>query len=272
MMKGADQLKYFHNNWPTNKGAWIPGENVFYREKSLFDDFSGESWFSLLIYGVRGVMPSPQEVKMVEHIASVCCSYPDPRLWNNRVAAICGSTRSTGALAVAAATAISEASIFGRRADIRGANFLVKVKSLLEDQQDLDIYLKNYLKQHRVIPGFGRPVISKDERINPLVKEAESLGFGDGNYLKLVRRIYASLEKQRYRIKPNISIHCAAIVMDMGWSIEEFYLVAIITFTAGIIPCYMDATEKSEGMLFPLNCNQIDYAGPTIRSYENVSS
>lgn len=268
-MNGPERLKAFHNNWPTDKGTWIPGGKVFYRDKSLFDDFAGEQWSTLLVYGVRGVMPSIEEVKMVEHFATICCSYPDPRLWNNRVASLCGTTRSTGVLALSAATAISEATIFGRRADVHGAAFLEKTRSALAEGKNLDVFIKDYLREKRVIPGFGRPIIKKDERIAPLLKEASKLGFGDGYFVSLISQITESLERQRYRMKPNISIHCAAISLDMGWSLQEAYLLAILTFTGGILPCYIDGSEKPEGVFLPLTCGQIDYKGVSDRRYNN---
>ena len=44
------------------------------------------------------------------HALWVNTSYPDARIWNNRVAALAGSARSTGNLGVSAALAVSEAS------------------------------------------------------------------------------------------------------------------------------------------------------------------
>ena len=50
-------------------------------------------------------------------------SYPDARLWNNRVAALAGTARSTGTLGIAAALAVSEAKIYGGAHNLRAANF-----------------------------------------------------------------------------------------------------------------------------------------------------
>ena len=142
-------------------------------------------------------------------------------------------------------------------------------RSAVEGGEDLDNFIKTYLKEKRVIPGFGRPIIKKDERITPLLEAATKLGFGDGYYVTLISRITDSLERLRYRMKPNISIHYSAITLDMGWSLQESYLLAILGFSGGIFPCYIDATEKEEGVFFPLSCDQIAYEGISSRRYDN---
>ena len=59
------------------------------------------NWVELYAFGITGLRLSPPQVKVLNALF-VLTSYPDPRLWNNRVAALAGSARSTGALGVAA--------------------------------------------------------------------------------------------------------------------------------------------------------------------------
>ncbi|MCK9502866.1 MAG: hypothetical protein M0Q95_01610 [Porticoccaceae bacterium] len=264
-MNRADRLKYFHGNWPTNKGAWYPGEKVRYREMSLFDDFSDQSWMTLCIYGITGKMPSEQQAVMVEKLWSISTSFPDPRLWNNRIAALAGTTRTSGVLAIAAATAVSEAKIYGAQPLFLGAQFLHSLLQQVAEGGDLESLVVQRLKKHRYIPGFGRPIISKDERIDPLLAEARKRGFGDGHFVRLVFDIDAILVKKRYRIKPNIAIYCAAIFSDIGFSPRESYLLTVQAFTAGMFPCYVDAMEKPEGTFFPIECTEIHYKGVAVR-------
>ena len=60
----------------------------------------------------------------------ISSSYPDPRLWNNRVAAFAGTARSTGHLAVAGAMAVTEASIYGGQPILKVADFLSRTLSI----------------------------------------------------------------------------------------------------------------------------------------------
>lgn len=266
-MKGPERLAYFEKNWPTNKGAWYPGEKVNYREMSLFGDFADKSWMTLLLYGITGELPSKDQAAMVEKLWAISTSFPDPRLWNNRVAALAGTTRSTGSLATSAATAISEAGIYGAKPLYLGAQFLREVASRVENGEKLIDVVVTRLKSDRVIPGFGRPIISKDERVAPLLAAADALGYGRGKYTELVKSIEEKLAEKRYRLKPNIAIFCAAILADLGYKPRESYLIAVLTFSAGIIPCFIDGEEKKEGALFPLRCSRIDYRGVEKRRY-----
>lgn len=269
MKNGPRRLQYFQDNWPTNKGAWFPGENVLYRGESLFGALTEKSWMTLLLYGITGRMPSEAEALMVEKLWGISTSFPDPRLWNNRVAALAGSARSTGVLAVSAATAVSEAKIFGAKPLFEGADFLRHLAAEIDNGQELEELVLTRLKRERYLPGFGRPIISRDERVVPLLNAAKKLGFDKGRYLSIVQEIDTLLEKKRYRIKPNIAIYCAAFLADMGFSPDESYMISVLTFSAGILPCYMDGAEKSEGALFPLTCSRIEYRGHPKRGLKN---
>lgn len=266
---GPERLARFVGHWPTDKGTWIPGEAVKFRDKSLFDDFGDQSWMALLIYGIRGELPEPRVATLMEQIWIICTSFPDPRLWNNRVGALAGTARTTGALGLAAATAVSEASIYGRRPDIIGFEFLVDTRRRVEAGADLEELVMGYLQRHRVVPGFGRPVVSRDERVEPLLSKAAELELDGGVHLELVGRIEAVLQRRRLRMQANIASYCAALLADLGFTPREYYNTVLLSFTAGIMPCYLDAVEKPEGVFFPLACNNIEYRGPAKRRLDN---
>ncbi len=260
-MKGSERLRHFVGFWPTDKGAWFPGETVRFRDRNLFADLSGEPWFTLLLYGISGHMPTAAQRQMVETIWAVSASFPDPRLWNNRVAALAGSARSTGSLALAAATGVTEATVYGSGPVYRCCRFLVDLRTALENGGSLEQLVLERLERDRVLPGFGRPVTSRDERVGPLLGEARKLGFGEGYFVRLVKEIETLLARRRYRLYPNIASYCAALFSDLGYSPHHSYLLAVLAFSAGMFPCYVDALEKPEGCLFPLDCESILYSG-----------
>jgi citrate synthase len=266
-VKGADRLNYFYKYWPTDKGAWKPGEQVFFREKSLLDDFTDKSWMTLLLYGIGGRILTESESSVIEKIWSLSSSFPDPRLWNNRIAALAGTSRSTGAMGIAAATAITEAKVYGSRPVYLGAAFLHDLKKLKDQNLDLEKHIIERLRKERFLPGFGRPITSEDERIKPLLRELAHLGYQGGEFLALINDIIQILEHKRYRLKPNIAIYCSAVFSDLGFDPYQSYLIAVLAFSAGMFPCYIDALEKPEGTLFPLACTDIEYTGPATRPF-----
>lgn len=261
MKPGPDRLKFFQDYWPTDKGAWFPGDKVHFRDKSLFDDFTDSSWMTLFLYGIKGEIPASNVAAMVEKIWSLTTSYPDPRLWNNRVASLAATTRSSGSLGIGAAIAVTEAKIYGTRPVYLASRFLFETQQRRSEGEELLEILLPRLKKHRYLPGFGRPITSRDERIGPLLGEMHKLQLDDGKYLQLVKDINTLLDEKRYRIKPNIAIYVAAILADMGFSPREAYYIIVLAFATGMMPCYIDAREKPEGCLFPLPCNQIEYQG-----------
>lgn len=260
-MKGPELLKHFENNWETEMGAWFPGERVVFRGKDLLNDLGDSSWLELLCFGMSGKFLENEKLEFLNAAYVLCSSFPDPRLWNNRIASLAGTTRSTGCLAIAAATAVSEASIYGRRADIRACDFIARGNSRHKKGESIESIVNHELKNFRGIPGFGRPLTSEDERIAPLLAKAESLGLAGGENLGFVNEVQAYLKENRKRLSMNVAGVVSAIMSDMGLTPREHYLVCILAFSAGFFPCFVDTEKKEEGAFFPLSVSRINYEG-----------
>src|SRR3569832_788196 len=132
-MKGPVDLLKNEGRWRTKMGAFFPGKRVVFRGKDLFAELGHLSWMQLYLYGITGRILSEAQSKLFEGIRVLCTSYPDPRLWNNRIGSLAGTARTTGNHGISAAIAVSEASIYVRRPDIRAINFLLRARRLLID-------------------------------------------------------------------------------------------------------------------------------------------
>jgi citrate synthase len=260
-MQGPKLLLENEDHWVTQMGAWFPGERVVFRGKDLFHELKDLPWMGLLLYGITGRIPTPKQIRLFEGMWTLCTSYPDPRLWNNRVVALAGTVRSTAALAIGAANAVSEASIYGRRPDIRTLDFLFRIQGQLEKGADLKQLIAMELKKYRVIPGYGRPITRKDERIEPLLALLAELDFSDGPYVRLAFAIEEILLQGRWRLHMNIAALAAAAGADQGLSTREYYQYVVLSFSAGMFPCYLDTVNKPAGTFFPLRCDRIKYEG-----------
>ena len=267
-MRGPHCLHESEDNWETSIGACFPQEGrAVLRGRDLLKELAGTPWMGLLLYGITGREFDAAQIKLFEGIWTISDSYPDPRLWNNRVAALAGTARSTAALAVGAATAISEASIYGRRPDIRAIDLLYRMKRQTDQGMGLGALVKAELTKYRSLPGYGRPLRSKDERIDPLMALAQRLGFTDGSHVRLAFAIEQALAEGRWRFSMNVAALCAALAADQGLSTRQFYHYSLLSFTVGILACHIDASAKPEGTLFPLRCARIDYSGKGHRSW-----
>lgn len=266
-MNGFEQLEKAEDNWQTDMGAAFPGERVVFRGKDLFTELSDLSWFQYLMFGITGKVFSDNEIALIESIWSLTVSYPEPRLWNNRVAALAGTANSTGILGTSAATAVSEASIFGNQINIKAIDFIKRATNLPESDTALLELIKKELKQKRIIPGYGRPIVQNDERIQPLIDKAKELKLANGKHYKTALSIDSFLKNSRYRMQMNASGLAAALMADIGITNRQYYYYTIFAFSAGIIPCHIDTASKQEGAFFPLRCTRLNYTGHETRNW-----
>jgi len=270
-MKGKSKLLEIEDHWPSMMGGAIPGERVVYRGKDLLNELNTMSWMQLYLYGITGRIFSENEIKLFEGIWVISTSYPDARLWNNRIASLAGTCRSTGSLGVSAAIASCEASVYGQSPVIKCMEFLRITSEKLDAGLNLDLIIRQHLKQHRVIPGYGRPIVNRDERIQPLLELARKLGLADGGHVKLAFDIETSLLQGRWRMHMNVAALACALVTDIGLSEREFYLFLIPSFSAGIVPCFIEASTRPEGGFLPIRCNRIQYEGTPKRKWASTA-
>jgi citrate synthase len=236
------------------------GEGAILRGRDIFEEFGSHQWMEFMVFAATG-KDSPKIARLLDALWIICTSYPDPRLWNNRVSALAGTARSTGVLAIAAGISVSEATIYGLR-PIQGAtDLLYRFKKKLDEGHELKNLIKTELKNHRAVFGYGRPLASGDERISPLMDFARSINADKGTYIKLAFEISDFFKKSRYKYQMNIAAVAAGLVADHGVTAKEFYYLATLCFTGGMFPCYVDAINHQEGTLFPLSTKRIKYTG-----------
>jgi hypothetical protein len=269
-MNGPELLEQHVGKLVTDMGAFFPGERVVFRGHDLHVSLKDLSWLELYLFGITGRRFTPQQMKVVQALWCYT-SYPDPRIWNNRVAALAGTARSTGTLGITAALAVSEAGIYGGIVEQRASEFIIRAKSLVDAGADLKELVRTEIKEKRGIGGYGRPIVPTDERIVPTMMIVREQGLENGPYLKLAFAVEKILLAGRWRWQMNIVGLSAALCADMGMSPREYYFACMIVFLAGMPPCYLDAAEKPEGILFPLPCRAMLYEGVARRRWRNVT-
>jgi hypothetical protein len=249
-------------------GAFFPGSHVIFRGHDLHTELKDMDWVELYVFGITGRRFTRSQLRLMHSIWTYT-SYPDVRLWNNRVAALAGSVRSTGNLGVAAALAVSEASIYGRGIDMRAIDFLLRTRKRVDAGEALEECIKEELKNHRSIAGYGRPLINGDERNPHMLALSKSLGLDQGEYLRLALAIDDTLSNGRWRMKMNYGGLAAALCADLGLSPREYYQFMFPAFLAGMQPCYSEAADNGEGALYPTPCAAILYTGLARRAWRD---
>ncbi|MES2048697.1 MAG: citryl-CoA lyase [Pseudomonadota bacterium] len=269
-MSGPEILKQYEGAMRTRMGACFPGQRTVFRGVDLHEEFREADWIDLYMFSITGRRFSATALKVLQSIW-VYTSYPDPRLWNNRVAAMTGSSRGTGAQGLGAAIAASEAAIFGRQPEITAADFLVRALARTQAGESLEHVIREELKQHKRMMGYGRPVaaLDIDERIPVTLAMMQRENMEMGPHLKLAFEIERVLANVVGRALPmTYSSVVVAIPLDLGLSPLECYLYMQPSFVAGMIPCYLEALERPEGASFVLRCDRLQYDGPAHRTWE----
>jgi hypothetical protein len=248
-------------------GGLRADRRVVFRGRDLHADLAGIDWLELYAFGITGRRCAARELELM-HALWVNTSYPDARIWNNRVAALAGSARSTGNLGVAAALAVSEAHIYGRGNEMQAVAFFLRTRRALDDGATLADCIAEEMRAHGRVAGYGRPLLDGDERIAPTMALAERLGLHDGPHLRLafdVERWFAARGKN---LRLNYGCLVSAFGADLGFTPQQFALFMFPSFLAGMPPVFLDAQAQPEGTLLPVPCGAVAYSGPPPRRWD----
>lgn len=264
-MSGVDFLAQNVGRLRTGVGACYPGSHANFRGHDLHRDLKHMDWVELYVFGITGRNHSKAQIRLL-HAIWVYTSYPDARLWNNRIVALAASSRSSSNLGMAAALAASEATVYGGRAGLQSMQFLMRARAAQDGGVELQAFVREELKTRRIY-GYGRPINSTDERIPWMMGLAKELGFEQGRHLLLAFEVEKILLPQYPKLRMNYAALHAALIADLGLSLREYQLLRVPTFMAGMTPCSVEAAEKPQGAIFPTPCTGVTYEGLETRAW-----
>lgn len=251
----------------TAVGACWPGTRAVFRGHDLHRDLHGIDWMELYVFGITGRRFTPEQVRLLHGIWATT-SYPDTRLWNNRVGAMAASARSSSGLGLAASIAVTEAGIYGGGPGVRAIDFFLRAGQAAKEGADIREFVFRELESRRIL-GYGRPINSTDERLPPLTRLVESLGLDQGIHYRLAFAVENILVKEHKPfLKMNYAGLTAALAADLGFTPRQYQVFNILKFVAGMPPCILEAGEKPAGTLFPTRCCDVAYNGVAPRAWE----
>ncbi|CAM3886578.1 citrate/2-methylcitrate synthase [Roseateles saccharophilus] len=267
-MNGPALLRRNAGRLETRAGKAFVGTRAVFRGQDLHQDLRDADWVDLYLLSITGRRFDAPALRLF-HAMWVCTSYPDARLWNNRVAALAGSARSTPALGLSAALGMSEAVVYGGHPCVRAIDFLIGAQRRAASGEPLASLVEQELAQRRIY-GYGRPIHATDERLPWLLSLARDLGLAGGPHLALAHEVERLLVARDGRLKMNYAALTAALAADLGLSVAEFHHFQVPMLLAGMTPCYIEAAERPAGALFPLSCEHIAYEGVERRPWPGV--
>jgi len=256
----------------TRKGGWVIGEGVYISGYSLLDELIGKtSYFQSLILNITGELPSDSVAQWVEALFQ-CMSFPDSRLWCNQVGALGGTLRASSAAGITAGILASDSRMYGPGTIPLTYDFLHNGLAEYTEGKDVSLIIRDWVANNRkkvVIPGYGRPLATGDERVIAMEDVSEKLGIVPGPYLEFAYVV------ERYMLETqdesmNLSAYGVSTMMDLGWSLPQIQQVYAIVAVSGIAACYNEAYDNPPESFLPLRCEDIEYRGHAPRPVPEV--
>jgi citrate synthase len=247
----------------TKKGGWFAGKGVYSHGYSLMDDIVGKvSYFQSLILNVIGTLPDERVAVWLEALYQ-CMSFPDSRIWCNQIGALAGTSRVSPMAGITAGILASDSHMYGPGTGGIVYDFLTEAMKEKQNGIPVKTIVLKRSRPHStraLIPGYGRPLATGDERIAAMERVIEKQGIETGDYLNF------AYELEQYLLKTqdesmNLTTYAVAFMMDLNWSLPQMQQLGAIIVTSGVAACYSEALENPPEAFLPLRCEDIDYRG-----------
>jgi citrate synthase len=249
----------------TRVGACWPGTRAVFRGQDLHRDLAGISWMDLFLFGITGRRFAPNELRVLEQLW-VLTSYPDGRLWNNRVAAFASSARSSPVLGLSAGLAATEATVFSGGPGLVAIDFFHRAGEQLARGVAPEAIVAEELQRGHIL-GYGRPINSVDERLPMLMRLLEEEDLDRGLHYRFSIEVERLLLQRNPKLRLNYAGATAAVAADLGFTSRQYQLYNIFKTMGGMPPCIVEAAGRPEGSLMPISCAQVAYEGPSSRKW-----
>jgi len=176
----------------TKRGGWVRGKKVISHGYSLLEDLVGKkSYFQIFLLSILGKLPERRLADWFEAEYS-CMSYPDARIWCNQIGSLAGTSKTLPSAGTLAGILASDSNMYGPGTATDTYTFLTEAKQELKKGLTIEeIAVKRSRRKGTkpIIPGFGRPLATGDERVNTMENVAKDLGFEVGETLQLAYQI-----------------------------------------------------------------------------------
>lgn len=263
-----DPWDHYHGKIRSRKGGWLIGQGVKSHGYDLMNDVVGHcSYMQVVVMNATGRLPSRAVADWIDAV-HICLSWPDPRIWCNRIGALGGAARTSTVTATFAGVLASDSRSYGIRPLREGVEFIQRAYAEVTDKGiTCTEFVDSEVKKHGGKPylmGYARPIAKGDERIPAMQRVAADLGFTDGPHMSLAYAIEERLSEQ-FDETMNINGYMSAFMSDQGYTPEEVYRIFSALVFSGITACYVDAADRIEGSFAPLKVEDIEYTGVEAR-------
>lgn len=251
----------------TKKGGWVVGEAVYNHGYSMLDELVGKyTFFQVLVLNVTGALPEKRLADWME-ASFICLSWPDPRIWCNKMGSFAGSSRCSPATAVSMGILAADSRMYAAGAITKGAEFITmaleKKKRGIDAHQIIDEELSKLRHPGNptpVIMGYARPIATGDERIPAMERTSKQLKFEIGPHLELAYEI-DNIHREKFNETINMLGYTVAFMCDQGFKANEISTLYCTWVNSGVHACYDEALSRPAESFLPMHCEDINYIG-----------
>lgn len=251
----------------SRKGGWEVGKGITTHGYSLLDEIHGKcTMFQVMIMNVTGKLPEKRLADFVEGVY-ICSSWPDPRIWCNKIGVFSALTGASSTSAIAAGGLAGNSKIYGPGSGISIGPFMdLAYQHIVVEGELVNEFVERHAYKNGQLhaPGFARPLAKGDERVPAMRSLATKLGFGIGPYTKMANDIEDYLNNKAGE-GLNLSGYFTAFMKDQGFSIEEIMGISAFAVTGGVYAAYFEYIDQPPHSFLPLRVDDIEYTGPAPR-------
>ncbi len=251
----------------SKKGGWEIGKGIVTHGYSLLEDIHGHcSMFQVMMMNVTGVLPEKRLADMLEGFC-ICMSWPDARIWCNKIGVFSALTKTSATAAIAAGGLAGDSKIYGPGSGITVGPFMRLVHQKLSVEKiPVDQFAEENAYRHGKLfaPGFARPLAKGDERVPAMKKMARQLKYERGEFMRAAEELENYLQEREGEAL-NLAGYFAAFMMDQGYSDEQIMGITAMSVTGGIYAGYFEYLHQDPHAFLPLRVDDIEYTGPKTR-------
>ena len=266
-MSNYQPWETFSGRIVSRRGGWKIGEGVQCGGFDMMEDLVGKtSYMQVVVLNATGKLPTKNLADWLEAV-HICLSWPDPRIWCNRIGALAGTSRTSCVAASTLGVLAAESSSYGIKPLISGVEFIQHAYREVSKGLSVPEFITEEVKKYAGKPylmGYVRPIAKGDERIPAMEAVTKNLGFEIGEHLKLAYQIEAELNA-KYDETMNINGYMSAFLSDQGYSSTETHRIFSSLVISGVTACYTDTVDRVEGGFSPLKTAEIAYKGAALR-------
>lgn len=229
-----------------SSGIAVLGRQIVVHGKDLHRECMDMSFLAYTFFSATGRELPPAQARVMEEFW-IATGYADPRIWCNRIAGYLGSARVDPALSLSAGIAASDSAGYGFGA-MRAAYALQK--ALPQELAERERWLNDWLASRQLIPGYGRPIYGRDERIPVALRSMARWGLSAGPALRRAFWLDERLRTQK-GIAMNISGLWAATAVDFGLTAAEYAEFMLMLLAPGYMATYADQRRRPAFSFLP---------------------